>query len=271
MAALVGIATSKGLRFELEAENTLGRGDGASIVISDVLVSQRHAEIRRVEAGGYRLTDLGATHGTFLNGERITISALADGDEIIVGATRLRFEDRDPRMVTASEVSVASAGHVIQHRVPVGRPRFPAAAELDLPESARRDYERLRISFEIGQSLAVRHDLDVLLREILQRSFELVPAERGAILLRDPVTGALTPRVASRRGGGTDGMVLPRSILEEVATHPHRRAGGPGPVPRGPRHHWRTAHRDQRHQPHLLSRDHSANRLGCGAKVYSRA
>lgn len=217
MAALVGIATSKGLHFELETENTLGRGDGASVVIADVLVSQRHAEIRRVDEG-YRLIDLGATHGTFLNGERITSAQLSHGDEIIIGATRLRFEDRDPRAVGAAQVSLAAAGHVIQHRVPVGRPRFPAAADLDLPEGARRDYERLRIAFEIGQALAVRHDLDDVLREVLQRSFELVPAERGAILLRDPATGHLTPRVALRRGGGTEGMVLPRSILDEVAT-----------------------------------------------------
>ncbi|MEO7095990.1 MAG: ATP-binding protein, partial [Polyangiales bacterium] len=218
MAALVGIATSKGLRFELGVDNTLGRGEDVTIVLADVLVSQRHAEIRKIE-DGYRLLDLGATHGTFLNGERVTIAPLSDGDEIIVGATRLRFEDLDPRAVTPSDVSVASAGHVIQHRVPVTRARFPDAAELDLPAHARRDYERLRIAFEIGQALAVRGDLDDLLRVILERSFELVPAERGAILLRDPQTGVLEPRVASRRGGGTDGLVLPRSILEEVSTH----------------------------------------------------
>ena len=219
MAALVGIATSKGLRFELGADNTLGRGDDVTIVLADVLVSQRHAEIRRIPAGGYQLADLGATHGTFLNGERVTVAPLSDGDEIIVGATRLRFEDRDPRAVTPSEVSVASAGHVIQHRVPVTRARFPDAAQLDLPAHARRDYERLRIAFEIGQALAVHRDLDDLLREILERSFELVPAERGAILLRDPQTGALAPRVAMRRGGGTEALVLPRSILDEVSTH----------------------------------------------------
>jgi hypothetical protein len=69
----------------------IGRSSECDITLPDVNVSRRHAEIRRVE-GGYALTDLGSTNGTEVNGKRVTEAALADGDVIELGTTRLTFE-----------------------------------------------------------------------------------------------------------------------------------------------------------------------------------
>ena len=110
--------------------------------------------------------------------------------------------------------------HVVSHRLAMRSARFPRAADLGLPADASRDYERLRIAFEISQALAVRHDLDDLLREVLVRVFELVPAERAAILLPDSATRAMKARVACARDGrDASQLAFPRSILDEVITH----------------------------------------------------
>lgn len=69
----------------------IGRA-GADLDVDDRGVSRRHARIARGPDGGWTLVDLGSTNGTFLNGARVHISRLRDGDEIRVGAaTAFRF------------------------------------------------------------------------------------------------------------------------------------------------------------------------------------
>ena len=61
------------------------------VVLSDNNVSRRHAEIR-LQEDHYVLVDLGSTNGTKVNGARVKERVLADGDEIALGKTQLRFE-----------------------------------------------------------------------------------------------------------------------------------------------------------------------------------
>ena len=65
--------------------------EGATVVLADPNVSRAHAEIRP-QGTGYTLVDLGSTNGTRVNGARISTQALRDGDEIMFGNTRIRFE-----------------------------------------------------------------------------------------------------------------------------------------------------------------------------------
>ncbi len=57
----------------------------------DEYVSSRHAEIL-VERTGVRVRDLQSRNGTFVNGERIRESMLADGDRVRFGTTELVFK-----------------------------------------------------------------------------------------------------------------------------------------------------------------------------------
>ena len=70
---------------------TFGRRPESTIVLADPNVSRAHAEIRP-QGTGYTLVDLGSTNGTRVNGARVTSHALQDGDEIMFGNTRIRFE-----------------------------------------------------------------------------------------------------------------------------------------------------------------------------------
>jgi adenylate cyclase len=36
--------------------------------------------------------DLGSTNGTFVNGRRVRAQSLRDGDELVFGSTKMRFE-----------------------------------------------------------------------------------------------------------------------------------------------------------------------------------
>lgn len=93
-----------GTEFKLvNSDSTIGRWDADNGVFpdidldafdSDAKVSRRHAKIYR-NNGSYFIEDLGSTNGTYVNRGRRLLpgnpQSLADGDEVIVGKTFLRF------------------------------------------------------------------------------------------------------------------------------------------------------------------------------------
>jgi hypothetical protein len=74
---------------------SLGRHDGADVVLRDSLASRRHAVIVG-SADGYRFVDLNSTNGSEVNGAVVTEHRLVDGDEILIGTTRLQFVLGEP-------------------------------------------------------------------------------------------------------------------------------------------------------------------------------
>lgn len=70
---------------------SVGRLPESTIVLADPNVSRQHAEIRP-RGTTYVVIDLGSTNGTRVNGIRVDQHELADGDEIVFGNTRMRFE-----------------------------------------------------------------------------------------------------------------------------------------------------------------------------------
>ena len=70
---------------------TIGRLPESAVMVTDPNASRRHAEIRRV-GNEVVLFDLNSTNGTRVNGATIRERKLADGDEIVIGTTVLRFE-----------------------------------------------------------------------------------------------------------------------------------------------------------------------------------
>jgi limonene-1,2-epoxide hydrolase len=66
---------------------TFGSSPDNSLVIDTIKVSAHHAEIRSEERG-FRITDLGSIHGTYVNGDRLDFNSprlLNPGDSITIG------------------------------------------------------------------------------------------------------------------------------------------------------------------------------------------
>jgi len=74
-----------------ESVITIGRRAESTIVLSDPNVSRNHAEIRPA-GSGWVLVDLGSTNGSRVDGIRVSIQPLEDGNEISFGNTRIWFE-----------------------------------------------------------------------------------------------------------------------------------------------------------------------------------
>jgi hypothetical protein len=89
----------------------LGSSPGCDVTIDEPGVAARHAEICLVEGGALLLKDLGSESGTLLNGEPVSETALASGDEIRIGTCRWMLQApglRPERVLTADVVEKRS-------------------------------------------------------------------------------------------------------------------------------------------------------------------
>lgn len=63
----------------------IGRADDNDLVIDDLVVSRRHAELRAHPDGTYEIVDVGSHNGTYLNGSPVTRALLGPGDVVGIG------------------------------------------------------------------------------------------------------------------------------------------------------------------------------------------
>ncbi len=84
-----------GTSFEIDVSRggrvLIGQSPACAVRLADPAVSRRHAAFDIVD-GSLRLTDLGSTNGTFVNGVRAREVALAGGETVHVGSDVFRLE-----------------------------------------------------------------------------------------------------------------------------------------------------------------------------------
>ena len=220
MAKLIVISSDERQEFELGNFNSIGRHPDNTIQILDRIISKEHATLQRLPDGSYLLRDLQSLNGTFVRGDRVTERRLDDGDEITMGSTRLLFVNRASENLALNRVTIApglTESHIRQ-RIAASTGEFLPERQIRDDTVLRRDYERLRIGHELAKAVSSELDLEKLLPKILDKAFELVGADRGAILLME--NGELVPRhVKTRDGRSEDSIVLSRTVTAEVISN----------------------------------------------------
>ncbi len=219
----------QGVRFELDAEEStlhLGRDAGNPIQLHDTEISRRHAEIRRA-GDTFLLVDLGSSNGTFVNNERIEQKELASGDQVQLGRTVMLFTgsgDSGPQNI-GQRVQIVSAAATTGSRIVQAVPQEAGSAIFTHGAAENPWLARARSNLQImyRTALAVSHTLDIdqLLSSIMQLIFEWVEADRGCIMLIDPESKQLMPKVRRDRGKttGDDKLNISQTILDYVMQH----------------------------------------------------
>jgi len=79
-----------------KSEVVLGRSPECQFQVDDDGISRRHAKVCPGPDGGFQVVDLGSTNGTYVNGTRVDVVALKDGDKIQIGSnTVVKFSFQD--------------------------------------------------------------------------------------------------------------------------------------------------------------------------------
>ena len=69
----------------------IGKQPGCTLIIEDGYTSSQHAQIGMDAMGNCKIYDRGSTNGTYVNGVRVTESALTHGINFRIGSTEMRF------------------------------------------------------------------------------------------------------------------------------------------------------------------------------------
>jgi phosphoserine phosphatase RsbU/P len=196
-----------------DGTTVIGRDKTCDVRVAGVEVSRRHAQI--VQAGDeFFVEDMGSANGTQVNGERILKrTRLRANDRIEVPGLIVRFhDDRAPAVVD----DFASAPEPLSHRSCV-------TSAFDLRAGLRVEVApeaKLRAVLEISRNLSGTLNLESVLPKILESLFTVFPqAERGIVLLLDPVTGQLRSRASRRRRESSDETLpLSHTIVNQAMT-----------------------------------------------------
>lgn len=206
---------------DLGAFTRLGRHPDQDMQILDRVVSKEHAHIERQPDGTYAVRDNGSRNGTFVNGELTQgYHRLKNNDRITVGSTEIIYHEDTRTDPLAGKVTIHTDNietH-IRSRMVESSDRFLPEGQVQDITVLRRDYEKLRISYELSNSIGVEMDLDNLLSKILDRAFDIFPADRGVILLRMDGVEHLVPMVVRARDPktDTDNVRISQTILQEI-------------------------------------------------------
>jgi adenylate cyclase len=213
---------------------TIGRAPDNRVVLNDPRASRYHAHIK-TQDGAYVIVDGGldgkpSANHLFVNGEQRREHPLRDGDQIQIGASRLRFDLSDERrrepearfedkplghtqlLVSANDV-IRSA---LASRGTATAAAPSASAEL---EELRRKAKILALLYEMSKTLGSVFDLDSIFEKACEVILSATPADRVVALLRDEST---------QDADGEDNLVVAAMRVrdEERASHARRQSIG---------------------------------------------
>jgi transcriptional regulator with GAF, ATPase, and Fis domain len=215
---------------------TLGREISNQLILNDTMVSPQHCKLTREPDGACVVHDLGSASGTFVNGLPVTERIIVAGDQVVVGASTFVFHDEEAKesesgTIVLSETDKAVSDAAAKTRLRGVDVRYlqpDALAALPSGERTARDLQTLvKISTAIG---SIR-DVESLQWQLLGMIFDVVPGERGAILVgSDPEEFSSIvawDRVAGPQHAVSVDRDLARQVLEEgVAILSNERNGG---------------------------------------------
>lgn len=221
---LAGIAND--YTFELRPNSTLvvGRAVSSDCAIVDATVSRRHAELSVTDAG-FNVKDLGSSNGTFVNDVKVESFFVTPGDTVTFGNVAFRLEQLNPPAPSARPPAPdAPAKAAPKPGATIVRPVAAAdsgpfsgnsgairAAMAQAADPAEKDRQKLAILLEVSKGLTRAADVDALLRKVADFAFEILEADRCAILLLDD-NNNLTTKIARDRRGTEQAQAVPQSI-----------------------------------------------------------
>ena len=197
-------------------ELTIGRDPSNDVVIGEPYVSRWHAKVYRT-GGGWRVMDLESKCGIQINDKKTVDGDLAHGDCIFIEEMCLTFTDQDgfagPRS-TATVVTLTPA---------VADPGTVFCPLVDFEElgSIAPDVARLRrllkIVGESSRTLLESSDLHETFQSVLDIVFEVLPVQRGCIMLWDEAEQGLVTRCVKNNSRSGDSTIqFSRTIAEKV-------------------------------------------------------
>jgi Nif-specific regulatory protein len=204
-----------------EGEVTLGRDHSSQLWSSDAALSRRHCAF--VRAGDeVRLKDLASRNGTRVNSVPANEQLLRHGDQISVGFSLFVFLQEDEAEETHSNPVVFEDTNSITGTaflLPQEESEFPlsqnepASRGTSSPARVRSDLNAL---LKFATAIGSIRDRDSLEWQLLGFVFDVIPAERGSLLLLDSKGEVSSTRAWDRVHGPENAVPVNQPVLRKV-------------------------------------------------------
>ena len=212
---------------------TVGRAVTSDLPIYDPTVSRQHAELT-IADDGVKVTDLGSSNGTFVNGTQVTESVALDGDIVTFGRVAFKVEEiappapppkpdsgafaaPPPEATIVRQVEVPDTGN-IEEKVRL-RPSGGSQLKVEGESEEERQARKLTLLLDISQALSRHQDVDKLLEKVVDITFQVMNVDRVSILMVEGAKEELIPRISKNRLGDSGGSRhVPHSIARRAVT-----------------------------------------------------
>jgi len=236
---LLSTSGEQSIDLQLGRKLVVGRAVTSDVPIYDPTISRRHAEIVLTDSG-VRVTDLGSSNGTFLNGAKITEAEAGANDVVTFGKVAFRVKEvtvpvARPQVVPAPADFRSPAkggggvvGGTIVRQLPVSASGGVPAIVMDEPQGSshlkvraqsleERREKKLSLLLEVSKELSKQQELDRLLDKVVDFTFQIMNVDRVSILLLDGKSDELIPRISkSRTGDASAAKHVPQSIARKA-------------------------------------------------------
>jgi transcriptional regulator with GAF, ATPase, and Fis domain len=219
---LLGVAGPfRGTTFLLPAgEVSVGRESSNHLWASDPALSRRHCLLQG-NGEEFIIRDLGSRNGTHVNGVPVEEHRLSHGDQISVGDSMLVFLLKEDEVhslkspVELSETAVPESPTLVL-RQEDSLYLHSEKALAALPTTARLSHN-LNLLLKIATGIGGVRDLESLQWQLLGFIFDVVPADRGAVLLFDHLEEFSSAIAWDRVRGPGHPVRVSRTIIQRVS------------------------------------------------------
>lgn len=206
----------KDTNFELiDGQNIIGR-QGDHIPLSDGTTSRRHAQLFRQDEQWF-IEDLGSANGTFVNGIKIARPMpMKPGDQMRCGSTLMVFTDTGE--LNVSTVDVDEEGNLVDAAIIATIPSNEDSVIMPSLEAGTKAINSLRILYDLINDVSSIFNIDLMLRQTLNKITGVMRVDRGYIMLIDK-HGKLSLKASSMAGEtGLEEIPISRTIINEVVS-----------------------------------------------------
>ncbi len=203
-----------------QGDHVIGRSSRANVVIPDRSLSRQHARLH-FESEGWVIEDLGSRNGTLVNRLRIDRpTALRPGDVVSLGASTVTVQKIGEHEAPPPPPSAGSFGDMTMFRPATEVLEESSVSGLPVTgvadERIRSYAERLRTLNEVHEALGKSVAVGDLLDLILDRAFDALRPEEGAVFLKSRDGDYECAASRSNRGSGHR-CLYSKNLIREVA------------------------------------------------------
>ncbi len=197
----------------------IGRDESCDIHLLDQGLSRQHAFAVK-DGERYVLFDFKSRNGMEVNGRKTERAVLEVGDVVVMGRHSFTFGRETPASALHKEQS--SVFQMLTQKIQITPGELPAPPDTPPAGVQAETVKKLMMLYQVSKTISSELDLAKVLDIVMDKSLEVIKADRGLIALSDERTGELAVRASRKMGDLTpDGglsMISRRIVQEAVET-----------------------------------------------------